>query len=368
MSTKVVLVTGGTGYVGSHTVVSLLEAGYEVVIVDNLSNSSHDVVARIESISQRAVTFYQLDLCDAAALQTVFDQHQFHAVLHFAGLKSVAESVQVPMEYYRNNVVGSIQLLSCIEQHAVPYLIFSSSATVYGAQAIPPYSEELPFGEPTSPYGATKQAVERLIHAQCARTSTATTLAAVSLRYFNPIGAHPSGLLGELAAEQPNNLLPIMLNVATGHQPELAVYGDQYATPDGTCRRDYVHVMDVAAGHVKALSYLECPTIHKTENVRAIDPYCHQQDQHLHRSQYHIFNLGTGSPRSVLELVRHAEQIINISIPFTIKAARTGDLAEFWADTHKAQAQLNWHPQYDIVEMITDAWRWHAVQYPPNTD
>lgn len=369
MSAKCVLVTGGAGYVGSHTTVLLLEAGYNVVIVDNLSNSNTDIIARIERISQRSVTFYHQDICDAEALSSIFTKHHFHAVLHFAGLKSVAESAQEPLAYYHNNVTGSIQLLACIEQYAIPHLIFSSSATVYGAKAIPPYTEGMPLGEPTSPYGATKQTVERLISAQCLRTADAelstARLSAVSLRYFNPIGAHPSGELGELATARPNNLLPILMNVAVERQAELAIYGNNYPTPDGTCRRDYVHVMDVAAGHVKALAYLQRNTLANTDEAILIDKYKDAQAKQRSASQHHIFNLGAGAPHSVLEIVRHAEQIINKPIPFSFELARAGDLSEFWADTHKALYNLEWRAEYDITQMIKHAWGWHASQYLP---
>ena len=362
MSTMSVLVTGGAGYVGSHTAVMLLEAGYDVVIVDNLSNSNIDVIARIEHITKGSVTFYHKDLCDADALNAIFANHHFHAVLHFAGHKSVAESVTHPLAYYHNNVTGSIHLLTCIEQYAVPHLIFSSSATVYGANACPPYTEDMPLGEPTSPYGATKQTIEKLISAQCLRKTDTTLslpkLCAVSLRYFNPIGAHPSGELGELASEQPNNLLPIVLNVAVERQAELAIYGEHYPTPDGTCRRDYVHVMDVAAGHVKALAYLQ----RKTERKNPIDTNKNDSEQE-YGAEHVVFNLGTGTPLSVLEIVRQAEQIINKSIPFKFYPARVGDLSEFWADTHKALNSLDWRAEYDITQMIKHAWSWHTSQY-----
>lgn len=326
---KKVLITGGTGYIGSHTTVQLIEAGAEVVIVDNLSNSSIKVLDRIQAITGIKPTFYQIDLCDKDALTMVFKEQQFESVIHFAGLKAVGESVEKPLLYYRNNLESTLNLLDLMAQYHVNQLVFSSSATVYGNQPSP-LSEDMPIGQGvTNPYGQTKFMIEQILK-DCAAANP--QLAITTLRYFNPIGAHQSGLIGEAPNGIPNNLLPYVMKVVAGELPEVKVFGNDYPTADGTGVRDYIHVVDLAQGHLAALNHI-------TPGFTAI-------------------NLGTGHGTSVLEIIKAVETACNQTVPYSIQARRAGDLAEVFADCSKAQQQLNWQAQHTVLQACEDAVRW----------
>ncbi|MCE9683132.1 UDP-glucose 4-epimerase GalE [Halomonas alkalisoli] len=325
-----ILVTGGAGYIGSHTTLVLLEAGYEVVVLDNLVNASQEALRRVQDIAGRSLTFIEGDIRNRACLDQLFDEHDIHAVIHFAGLKAVGESVARPLAYYDTNVNGSLTLCQAMQQAGVFRFVFSSSATVYGPDAPVPYRETMSRGRTSNPYGTSKsmveQSLEDLVHSD-GRWSVAL------LRYFNPIGAHPSGRLGEDPQGIPNNLLPFIAQVAVGRRQMLTVFGNDYATEDGTCVRDYLHVMDLAEGHVSALGRLPLPGIH-------------------------VYNLGTGQGLSVLQMVEAFERISERPIPYQFAPRRKGDLAAFWADPHKAEQELGWQARRGLDEMIADTWRW----------
>ncbi len=326
-----ILVTGGAGYIGSHTCVELAEAGYEVVIVDNLINSSQEAVRRVERITGKTMRFHRADLRDEASLDAIFSESQVDAVIHFAGLKAVGESVSKPLEYYDNNLTGTLTLCTVMARHGCRNIIFSSSATVYGDTNTPPLSEDMPRGACTNPYGWTKWMIEQILtdlHTADSRWNV--TL----LRYFNPIGAHKSGLIGENPRGIPNNLLPYVAQVAAGKRPCLGVFGADYDTPDGTGVRDYIHVVDLARGHVMALGHMD--------GVR-------------------IFNLGTGRGYSVLQVVHAFEKACGHSIPYEIKPRRPGDMAVSFSDPGKAQRELGWRAELGIDEMCADAWRWQCA-------
>lgn len=328
-----ILVTGGAGYIGSHTVVELQNAGYEVVVVDNLSNSSKESLKRVEKITGKPVTFYEADILDRAALNEILDKESIDSCIHFAGLKAVGESVRKPWEYYENNIAGTLTLVDVMRQHGVKNMIFSSSATVYGDPAMIPITEECPKGQCTNPYGWTKSMLEQiLMDIQKADPEWNVIL----LRYFNPIGAHKSGLIGENPNGIPNNLMPYVTQVAVGKLKELGVFGDDYDTPDGTGVRDYIHVVDLAIGHVKAIKKLR-------ENVGL-----------------GIYNLGTGKGYSVLDIVKNFEAASGVKIPYVIKERRAGDIATCYSDADKAKRELGWEAQYDIREMCEDSWRWQS--------
>jgi UDP-glucose 4-epimerase len=329
-----ILVTGGTGFIGSHTVVELLTAGHEVLILDNLSNSRADVVDRIATITGKRPEFVEGDIRDAVLLDTLFTRHAFSAVIHFAGLKAVGESVSKPLEYYENNVHGSMVLFKAMMRHGVKRLVFSSSATVYGDPESLPIREDAPL-RATNPYGRTKLMIEEILEdiVQADKEWQVATL-----RYFNPIGAHKSGLIGEAPNGIPNNLLPYVAQVATGKLARLSVFGDDYPTPDGTGVRDYIHVVDLALGHLKALDYLGS------------------------HSGLHVYNLGTGQGYSVLEIVRAFEQASGRSVPYLLTARRPGDIASCYADPEKASKELGWKAERSLAEMCTDAWRWQGRQ------
>ena len=329
-----ILVTGGAGYIGSHTCVELLEAGYEVVIADNLYNASLKAVERIGEITGKTPVFYQADLCDREAMEKIFSEYRFDAVIHFAGYKAVGESVQKPIEYYTNNLYGTLTLTDLMRKHGVKKIIFSSSATVYGDPAFVPITEECPKGACTNPYGWTKWMLEQIL--TDIRTSD-PEWSVILLRYFNPIGAHPSGRIGEDPKGIPNNLVPYVAQVAVGKLPELGVFGGDYDTPDGTGVRDYIHVVDLARGHVKALDKL------KEENA------------------VRIYNLGTGNGYSVLEVVHAFEKACGHEIPYSIKPRRAGDIAECYCDPGKAKEELGWEAEYGIDEMCADSWRWQRM-------
>lgn len=334
-----ILVTGGTGFIGSHTVVELLEMGYNVVIVDNLSNSSSSVLTKIESITRRKPVFHLCDITDRSALTNVFASHEIHTVIHFAGLKAVAESVAEPLRYFHNNVVGSTILLQVMEQFQVHHLIFSSSATVYGGNNIMPLTEASPTN-PVNPYGMTKLTVENLCTDLC---NSDPKWHVALLRYFNPVGAHVSGLIGEDPLGIPNNLFPILTQVAIGKRNTLSVYGNDYPTQDGTGVRDYIHVVDLALGHIKTLPFIE-------EN-----------------SGVHIFNLGTGKGYSVLEVINAFEKVNNLSIPQIISPRRAGDVAECYSNPEKANQILQWKAKLGLEDMCRDGWRFRQ-QNPPHKD
>jgi len=326
------LVTGGTGYIGSHTVVELLNLGYEVVIVDNLSNSSEKVLPRIEKLTGKVPTFIKADICDKNTLTEVFENHQIDAVIHFAGLKAVGESNEIPLSYYHNNVSGSVTLFQVMAEQKVKKLVFSSSATVYGENNVAPLIETMPTSA-TNPYGQTKLMIENILF-DLAKSDPQWKIA--SLRYFNPIGANESGLIGENPNGIPNNLLPYVSQVAVGKLKQLQVFGDDYDTPDGTGVRDYIHVVDLANGHVKAVEHLN--------SLEGCQP----------------INLGTGNGTSVLEIVNAFTRISKREIPYAIAPRRAGDLGTVYADANLADKLLGWQATRDIDKMIEDTWRWQS--------
>ncbi len=329
-----ILVTGGAGYIGSHTCVELLEAGHDVVIVDNLYNSSPKAVERIAELAGRKPEFVMADMCDRAAMEAVFDSHSFDAVIHFAGYKAVGESVQKPIEYYMNNIYGTLTLTDLMRAHGVKKIIFSSSATVYGDPAFVPITEECPKGTCTNPYGWTKWMQEQILtdlHTSDPEWSV------ILLRYFNPIGAHKSGRIGEDPQGIPNNLVPYVARVAIGKLPELGVFGNDYDTPDGTGVRDYIHVVDLARGHVKALAKFS------------------------EESAVRVYNLGTGHGYSVLDILHAYERACGHTIPYAIKPRRAGDIATCYCDPGKAKKELGWEAEYGIEEMCADSWRWQSM-------
>ncbi|HHT68740.1 MAG TPA: UDP-glucose 4-epimerase GalE [Firmicutes bacterium] len=322
-----ILVTGGTGYIGSHTCVELLNHGHDVIIVDNLANSKAEIVDRIEAITGQRPLFYRADATDAQAMDLIFSTHKPDGVIHFAGLKAVGESVAVPLAYYRNNLLSTIVVVESCLKHGVNRFVFSSSATVYGDQQVP-FFETMELRARTNPYGETKAMCERILSDVAAvNPEFSVTL----LRYFNPVGAHKSGLIGEAPEGIPNNLMPYITQVAKGILKELKVFGNDYPTVDGTGVRDYIHVVDLAEGHVVALEKAS--------------------------SGVHIYNLGTGRGTSVLELVKAFEEANNLRIPYSVTERRPGDIAECYADVSKAKNQLGWVAKRNVVEMCQDAWR-----------
>ncbi len=326
-----ILVTGGTGYIGSHTVVELQNNGYDVVVLDNLSNSSVKSLDRVKTITGKDVKFYEGDIRDRKILEKIFDNEKIDSCIHFAGLKAVGESVEKPWEYYDNNITGTLTLVDEMRKHGVKNIIFSSSATVYGDPAQIPITEECPKGQCTNPYGWTKSMLEQIL-SDMQKADNEWNV--VLLRYFNPIGAHQSGTMGENPNGIPNNLMPYITQVAVGKREELGVFGNDYDTPDGTGVRDYIHVVDLADGHVKALKKIE-------ENAGLC-----------------IYNLGTGTGYSVLDIVKNFEEANNLKIPYSIKPRRAGDIATCYADPSKAKKELGWEAKYGIKEMCADSWRW----------
>ena len=326
-----ILLTGGAGYIGSHTIIELDKAGHSVVVVDNLVNSNPESLRRVSKIIGKEIPFYEVDVRDKENLSKVFDENKIDAVIHFAGLKAVGESVSKPLEYYHNNMTGTFILLDVMRQHGCKNIIFSSSATVYGDPAIIPITEECPKGHCTNPYGQTKSMLEEvLMDVQKADPEWNVVL----LRYFNPIGAHQSGTIGENPNGIPNNLMPYITQTAVGIRKELGVFGNDYDTPDGTGVRDYIHVCDLASGHVAAL--------------KAIDKKCGLA----------IYNLGTGHGYSVLDVVKAFEKINGVKVPYSIKPRRPGDIATCYCNPAKAEAELGWKAQYGIEEMCRDSWNW----------
>ena len=334
-----ILVTGGTGFIGSHTCVALINAGYQVVIMDNLCNSKGEAIARIEMITGRHVRFYRTDMRDEEDMRQIFEDNKIDAVIHFAGLKAVGESVEKPLEYYENNISGTLSLLRVMREYHCNVIIFSSSATVYGCNNEAPYVEEMPTSA-TNPYGYTKVMIEQILRDVCTANPEFT---AVALRYFNPIGAHISGLLGENPNGIPNNLVPYVAQVALGKLDHVRVFGDDYDTPDGTGVRDYIHVMDLATGHVAAVAY------------------------GLEHRGFEPINLGTGHGSSVLDVVNAFSKACGKPVNYHFAPRREGDLPAYWADASKADRELNWRVTRTLDEMAQDTWHWqsrHPQGYP----
>lgn len=329
-----ILVTGGAGYIGSHTCVELINNGHEVIVVDNLANSSAKAIERVERITNAKIPFYQDDLLDADEISKIFDEHQIDCVIHFAGLKAVGESVKKPLQYYTNNIQGTLNLLRVMSSHNVKNIVFSSSATVYGSPAEIPITESCPKGICTNPYGWTKWMLEQImtdLHAADPDWNV------VILRYFNPIGAHDSGLIGEDPKGIPNNLLPYIAQVAIGKLDKLGVFGDDYDTPDGTGVRDYIHVIDLAKGHVKAL------------------------DKIAEKAGLKIYNLGTGVGYSVLDVLHAFERACGHEIPYEIKPRREGDIAQCYSDCSLAYEELGWKAELDLDDMCASSWKWQSM-------
>lgn len=328
-----VLLAGGAGYIGSHTAVELLNAGHQVVIVDDYSNSSPEAVRRIEKITGKSVVSYEADVKDKEKMRHIFSKNHIDCVIHFAGLKAVGESVRLPLKYYRNNIDTTLTLLECMEEAGVNQFVFSSSATVYGEENEPPYVETMHRGRCSNPYGWTKVMMEQILE-DAAKANP--ELSVILLRYFNPIGAHESGLIGEDPQGIPNNLMPYIAQVAVGRRDHLTVFGGDYPTQDGTCLRDYIHVMDLANGHVKAVEY--------AANHKGVE----------------VFNLGTGTPYSVLNIIHAFEKATGVKVKYEIGLRRAGDLPKFWADSTKAQKVLGWHAERTLEDMCRDTWNWQA--------
>ena len=326
-----VLLTGGAGYIGSHTIVEMCEAGHEVVVVDNFSNSSPKSVKRVEEIVGHSIPLYEADVCDEEALDRIFAEHRIDAVVHFAGLKAVGESVSMPLEYYANNIDSTLALLRAMKRANVKKLIFSSSATVYGMPERCPITEDFPTGHCSNPYGWTKYMIEQIL-CDCAKADP--DMQVILLRYFNPVGAHKSGRIGEMPNGIPNNLMPYITQVAVGKLKELSVYGDDYPTPDGTGVRDYIHVVDLARGHVAALGY--------------------------QKTGVAVFNLGTGVGYSVLDMVKAFSAENGVAVPYRIAPRRPGDIAACYADPAKAKAELGWQATHTLADMVRDSWRWQS--------
>lgn len=336
-----ILVTGGAGYIGSHTVLRLLERGDDVVVIDNLSNSSAESLSRVSTITGCAATFYHADILERNSLKNIFSHHAIDAVIHFAGLKSVAESTNQPIKYYQNNVTGSLILLEEMAAVGVKKFIFSSSATVYGDPKSVPLTENAPIGAASNPYGTSKFMAEQLLKDF---SHTQPDCSIIALRYFNPLGAHSSGLIGEDPRGIPNNLLPYITQVAIGKLAKLLVYGDDYSTKDGSGIRDYIHVMDLAEGHLSALDYITQNDFNKKGTATNLG--------------FKVYNLGTGIGVSVFEVINTFEAISGKKIPYDIVARRPGDIAECWSDTKLAHTELGWQAKKSLADMISDTWRW----------
>lgn len=325
-----VLVTGGAGYIGSHTIVQLINAGHQPVILDDFRNSEKSVIFRIEEIVGKEITYYNIDIGDAYELKKVIELERPEGVIHFAADKAVGESVENPLKYYKNNIVNLINLLDVIKGYDIKSFVFSSSCTVYGTPNNIPVNEKAPMKRANSPYGYTKVAGERILTDFFKNKETNLCL----LRYFNPVGAHPSGLIGELPVGVPNNLIPYVVQVAAGIREELTIHGGDYETPDGTCIRDYIHVMDLADSHVKALEY-------SVENKEDL-----------------LLNIGTGNGSSVLEIINEFEKVNNIKIKYKIGPRREGDVTEIFADNSLIVKKLGWQPKYSLADSLKDSWNW----------
>ncbi len=328
-----ILLAGGAGYIGSHTAVELIGAGHDVVIVDNYSNSSPEVVHRIEKLTGRSVPAFCADVRDEKAVSEIMATHPIDCVIHFAGLKAVGESVRKPLEYYDNNINTTLTLLACMKKAGVHNIVFSSSATVYGEENPIPYVETMKKGSCSNPYGWTKSMMEQILEDAAVADPE---LSVVLLRYFNPIGAHESGLIGEDPLGTPNNLMPYVAQVAVGRRDHLTIFGNDYPTPDGTCRRDYIHVVDLAVGHVKAVEFAAS------------------------RKGTEVFNLGTGNPYSVLDIVAAFERNSGVPVRYEFGPRRAGDLPEFWANADKAKEVLGWEASRNLDDMCRDTWNWQS--------
>jgi UDP-glucose 4-epimerase len=326
---KNILVTGGLGYIGSHTVVELIKNNYTPIIIDNLSNTEIDVLKRLESITETKIEYYNVDICNGIALNAIFTKHHIDAVIHFAAFKAVGESVANPLKYYLNNINGLTTLLNSMETNGVKNIVFSSSCTVYGEPDISPVNEEAITKKANSPYGRTKQMGEDILQ-DCKFLNT------VSLRYFNPIGAHPSSQIGELPLGVPNNLVPFITQTASGIREKLTVFGSDYNTKDGTCVRDYIHVVDLADAHVKALTFI----------------------QNNPMNSFEVINIGTGNGFTVLEIIQTFEKVNHLKLNYEIGPRRPGDVEKVWADAAKAKSVLSWEAQLDLSEMLTSSWNW----------
>ncbi len=329
---ETILVTGGAGYIGSHTCLRLLEEGYNLVVVDNYSNSSPESLNRVKKLTGKEFRVYDCDVCDKASLEKVFSENKIDAVIHFAGLKAVGESCKIPLKYYENNIYGTIVLCETMQKFGVKKIVFSSSATVYGNNEIP-YVEDMKTGEVSNPYGRTKYTIEEILKDLYTSDKEWKIML---LRYFNPIGAHESGEIGEDPNGIPNNLMPYISKVAVGKLPVLTVFGNDYPTPDGTCIRDYIHVVDLADGHIKALQKIDC------------------------LNEVGVYNLGRGKGSSVMEIIKAFEDASGKKINYQIGGRRDGDLPEFYADVTKAKTDLGWEAKYDINKMCKDTWNWQS--------
>jgi UDP-glucose 4-epimerase len=330
---KKILITGGAGYIGSHTAVELVNAGYEPIIIDNFSNSEKSTLAGLEEILAKKIKCYEEDCNDKSAVEQIFKENQLEGVIHFAAYKAVGESTQVPLNYYKNNIDSLLVILECMAKYGVKDLVFSSSCTVYGQPDVLPVTESTPRKEAESPYGNTKKICEDILHDY---VKSKAGVRIISLRYFNPVGAHPSSALGELPLGTPNNLVPFITQTAAGIREKLTVFGDDYDTADGSCVRDYIHVMDLADAHVKSLEYLS-----------------RQKDDF-----YDIFNVGTGNGNTVLEVVHTFEKVSGKSLNYIIGPRRPGDVVKVWADTSKINTVLGWKAQYSLEDSLRDSWNW----------
>ena len=345
------LLTGGAGYIGSHTAVAMLDAGHDVAVVDNYANSSPEAIERVKKITGKNVALYEADVADKVRMMEILKAEMPDCIIHFAGLKAVGESVAKPVEYYRNNIDTTLTLLECMRELGLTNIVFSSSATVYGEDNVPPFTENAPKGMCTNPYGWTKWMQEQMLTDAAKASATGNDwknhLSVVLLRYFNPVGAHESGLIGEDPQGIPNNLMPYISQVAVGRRDHLTVFGNDYDTPDGTCRRDYIHVMDLAEGHVKAAEYV-------------IEKRHEAEERGEAAGGTEVFNLGTGSPYSVLEMVEAFGRACRHAVAYEIGARRAGDVQDSWADAEKAKAVLGWQASRGIDEICRDAWNWQS--------
>lgn len=332
-----ILLAGGAGYIGSHTAVQMLNEGHKIIVVDNFSNSNPEVINRIEKITNNKVLVYNADITDSEAVDMVFHQNKIDCVIHFAGLKAVGESIEQPIRYYRNNIDTTLTLLECMQAHGVKNIVFSSSATVYGEECTMPCVETMKRGSCTNPYGWTKVMMEQILEDVAGANPE---MSVVLLRYFNPVGAHESGLIGENPQGTPNNLMPYVTQVAVGKREKLNVFGGDYATPDGSCRRDFIHVMDLASAHLKAIEF--------AVNHKGVE----------------VLNIGTGTPYSVLDIINTFEKVNGVKVNYEIGPRRAGDLPEVWADASKAAEVLHWRAARSLEDMCRDAWNWQ--QKNPN--
>ncbi|MDE0560314.1 UDP-glucose 4-epimerase GalE [Algoriphagus sp. NF] len=330
---KKILITGGAGYIGSHTAVELINSDFEPIIIDDFSNSQESVLDRLEEITSRKITCYQGDCADRSLLDQVAKDHQLSGVIHFAAFKAVGESTELPLKYYRNNLVSLIEIMEFMRDHKIQDLVFSSSCTVYGQPDILPVTEATPRKDAESPYGNSKKVCEDML---VDFVKSKPGIRVISLRYFNPVGAHPSGKIGELPQGKPNNLVPFVTQTAAGIREKLTVFGDDYDTPDGSCVRDFIHVMDLADAHVKALAYLD----EKQNNF------------------YDVFNVGTGKGDTVLQVIKTFEEVTNVKLNYEIGPRRPGDVVKIWADTKKINEVLGWYPKYSLADSMRDSWNW----------